>query len=159
MEQRRRHPRKDSGAELILAGRQHDIEDLSLRGLRVFTPESMEVGSKVPFALRLPGGPTLHGTAQVRWTDDAGWRKMHGLEIVQIGRFQRMTLAKYLNPRRFGALEALDLSLEFALALTLMLVARNVLSDPAWSAMAADMLPWAFMAGGVGLCGWFLQQA
>lgn len=158
MEQRR-HPRKDSGAELVLAGRPHDIEDLSVRGIRVFTREAMPIGQHVPFALRLPGGPTLHGTAQVRWAEDSGWRRAHGLEIVKIGRIQQRSLAKYLDPRSFGFMEVLDLALEFSLCLILLLLARNLLSDPAWLNMATDLLPWALLASGVGLCGYLLSEA
>ncbi len=159
MDQRRRHPRKDSGAELILAGRPHDIEDLSVRGLRVFTQQSMEIGQHVPFALRLPGGPTLHGTAQVRWAEDSGWRRAHGLEIVKLGRLNQRSLTKYLNPRHFGLLEVLDLSLEFALCLILLLLARNLLSDPAFTGMVLDFLPWALLAGGVGVSAFLFSEA
>lgn len=155
----RRHARRDSGAELILAGRQYDIEDLSPKGLRVYSDAAISVGQKLPFSLKLPGGSLVHGTAQVRWSGDGGWRKDHGLEFVKIGRLGQRSIFKYLNPRHFGLIEAFDIALEFSFCLALFLAARAYLNDPVYAALLADLGPWAIMASGVGLIGCFLGQS
>ncbi|MBI4345831.1 MAG: PilZ domain-containing protein [Elusimicrobia bacterium] len=155
---KRRHARRDSGAELILAGRQYDIEDLSPKGLRLYSDARISVGQKLPFSLKLPGGPHVHGLAQVRWSDEGGWRKAHGLEFVKIGRLGERSIVKYLNPRYFGLLEAFDVALEFAFCLALFFAVRAYLNDPVYAAMLTDLGPWAIMASGIGLGGYFLGQ-
>lgn len=160
MKDLRRHPRKDCGAALILAGREQDLVDLSSNGMCVQTEAHMPIGGEVPFALAIPGGRRIHGLAKVRWAQGSGWRRAHGLEIVKLGRFQERHLHRYLNPRRFGFGEALDIALEFACAVLVVLLAQSLLqSQPALAQAAVDAAPWAFMAGGLGLSAYLLSAA
>ena len=146
----RRFPRRDSAAQLTVAGRELDLVDLSARGVCVQALTSMTVGETLPFALVLPGGNRVEGMAQVRWQRSLGRRVAHGMEFVEMRPWVAHRLTKHLNPRHFGLVEACDLLLEFGCALALLLAARAFFSsNPLVLQTAVEHLPWAFIGGGV----------
>lgn len=160
MTQRRRFLRKDTGALLVLGGRQHDLVDLSEGGLCVKTDQPIPSGQPMSFALSLPGGTRVEGEAEVAWAEPVGWRRSHGLKITQIRSSARRLLARHLNPYHFGWMEALDLGLQFSLAVVAVLLVRNILrSDPALAGAAMESLPWVFLAAGFGVTAFVMAKS
>ncbi|MBI4424389.1 MAG: PilZ domain-containing protein [Elusimicrobia bacterium] len=144
--EQRRHPRKDSGAELVVMGWEQDLLDLSLNGLSLRAQQAVPADRPLPFALSLPGGRRIEGLAQVRWSQSLGWRASYGLEIVRISWSDRSRLAKHLDPYHFGALELLDLLLEFSCALVFLVAIREFLSrDPSLAQTALESAPWILL--------------
>jgi len=142
----------DSGARPIGGGVQ--ICDLSLGGLGLHSGVPLVVGREVGFNLRLPDGRPLRGSTRVRWNRKSGLGFAQGLEIVRMGFFARQRLQAYLFPRHFGILKAASLGLEVAVALTAVLLLRELLRMLSISpAVLLESLPFGviFLAVGVGI--------
>lgn len=142
-----------------MEGREQDLIDLSLKGMCVRRTSTLPVGRELPFYLKLPAGGKVQGTAKVRWCEEYGRLRTHGLEIVKVRPFQTRSLFKYLNPRYFGVVEALDLTLEFAFSAIALLVLAQFVQNPGAMARITDFLPWLGIAGGLGVSAYFLVSS
>jgi c-di-GMP-binding flagellar brake protein YcgR len=79
------------------ASRFQQVLDISAGGMRVFAPDCLERGERLPLELRLPDGGSIELWAEVAWTDPFAREPApgceSGLRFTDIPDHQRMRLA------------------------------------------------------------------
>jgi hypothetical protein len=103
--ERRRHARAEQflEASLVHAARRSPalrvrLLDLSAGGLRIETDALLERGDVLDLRLDIADGPTLSSAAVVRWEGSDGFRRIYGIELASLGRWQRWRLSRALQP-------------------------------------------------------------
>ncbi|MFH1776365.1 MAG: PilZ domain-containing protein [Candidatus Omnitrophota bacterium] len=78
MDERRRYVRLDAGVEVKYSVFSSDAvpllttaKEISAGGIRIFTGEKLDIGTKVYLAIKLPGSETpIEGEAEVVWVEE-----------------------------------------------------------------------------------------
>ena len=105
VKQSRKHPRIKTDAQVDLTGSRdvllfHQIEDISLGGLRLKTPTLEPLGTVVDLSINFPDlGESLDVQGEVVWTNEHAPQDM-GIKFVGLTAHDREVLARYMERRQ-----------------------------------------------------------
>lgn len=110
-DERRKHPRKESDAPLILlqpspasGSEGAQLRDISLGGLAFESAARLERGSRFEFALHVPTRGWVDGTGTIRWIRRGAEGWLCGASITVERQDQKRLLRKWLEPSSIGVL-------------------------------------------------------
>jgi len=131
------------------------LVNMSTTGLGIESSREFSVGDTLGLRMAFDDGAVLNAQARIRWGRPMGLLSTYGLQMENVGVFDRGRILRALNPRYFGLPEAGNLLLQAAATMLAAYVAVDwITSDPDRISAMLYAFPWLCYGVVAAVGGW-----